>query len=203
MSEDASQESAGVEYRFPLQKHVFEPLEDGDLVLLEKGDHYSIYDAGVKSYGACRALVQSSIEPISLGREMAPLMNTEALWNHIDVQGVRILRDSPIEIYVYNWITRAQGDMIFDVGVILEADYEMDELPKALKIKSYPAMKFASLIYIGPFPHQSNSGWQHIRWDARAAEKGLRYNEKMYRELYHKYDYDQFQHVTEIQISID
>lgn len=203
MSESDRQESTGIEYRFPLRKHVFEPLADGSLVLLEKGDYYEIYDAGVKLYAPCQALVQSSDEPISLGREMAPLMNTEALWNYINVHDIRILEDSPVEIYVYNWITQAQGDMIFDVGVILEADYEPVELPEALKVKSYPAMKFASLIYIGPFPHQSNSGWQHIRWSDRAAAKNLHYNEDVYRELYHKFDYDQFQHVTEIQISID
>lgn len=203
MSESFHQENTGIAHRFPLRRHVFEPLDDGRLVLLEKGDHYEIYDVGVKSYDSYRALVQSSNEPISLGREMAPLMNTEALWDYINVHGVKILEDSPVEIYVYNWITQAQGDMIFDVGVILEEDYEPDELPLTLKIKAYPAMKFASLLYIGPFPHQSNSGWQHIRWDERAAAKSLHYNEDLYRELYHKFDYDQFQHITEIQISID
>lgn len=203
MSIAPQHESTPLEFAFPLRSHVFDRLKDGSMVLLEKGDHYEIYDAGVKSYGSCRALVQSSVTPIALGRDMRPFMDTEDLWNYVDEYDVAILDDSPVEIYVYDWITKAQGEMIFDVGVILKADANPEELPPNFLVKSYQAMRFASLVYIGPFPHQSNSGWEHIRWDERAAEKDLRYNEDIYRELYHHFDYEEFQHVTEIQISVD
>lgn len=182
---------------------VIQALESDSLKLLEEGKHYRIYDAGVKNVASFQAIIQSSQTPIALGAEMRPYMDTKRLWTFVRERSLEIHQDSPAEIYVYNWVTRAQGQMIFDVGAIVPMTTVIDDLPNWLQLKVYPATKVASLIYVGPFPHQPHSGWDRIRWTERAAEKGLIYNEVMYREFYHRYEYSNNQHVTEIQISID
>ena len=182
---------------------VLKGIDKGIFEVLESGETYSIYLAGVKRYGDSTLIVQSSNTPISLGREMLPLMNTENFWKYIGNHEIEPLQDSPKEIYLYNWIGKAQGKMIFDVGVAVRKPVDPMELPDWLKIKTYEAMKFFSLIYVGPFPHEQGSGWANIRWEDRAKEFGHTYDERLYRELYHRYDYLNFQHVTEVQISIE
>ena len=184
-------------------KTVLQAIEKNDLQILESGTTFTIYDAGVKRYREFTALVQSSNEPISLGAEMRPYMDTQRFWAFVRENEVNIPEDSPQEIYVYNWIEKAQGKMIFDVGVRMLDSALKNPLPKWLQIKSYEPMKFASLVYVGPFPHQNDSGWEKIRWEERAKEKGCVYDERMYRELYHRYDFQKNQHVTEIQISVE
>ena len=178
-------------------------IEQKQLIELESGPTYTIYDAGIKHYSELTALVQSSKAPISLGAEMRPYMDTQRFWSFVRRNGVSIQEDSPQEIYVYNWQGRAQGKMIFDVGVPILNEQISTVLPKWLQVKRYPAMKFSSLIYVGPFPHQEGSGWERIRWEDRAREKGCVYDERVYRELYHEYDFQNNQHITEIQISIE
>ena len=182
---------------------VIQATETGELPILASGPTYKIYDAGVKRYVALTALVQSSKTPISLGAEMRPYMDTQRYWKFVRSNGIAIPEDSPQEIYVYNWIEKAQGKMVFDVGAQV-GDKEADRtFPKWLQIKSYKPMKFASLVYVGPFPHQEGSGWEEIRWEDRARDKGCVYDERMYRELYHRFDYQKYQHITEIQISVE
>lgn len=130
-------------------------------------------------------------------------MNTQGLMNYVHEKKILILKDSPSEIYIYNWIGKAQGKMIFDVGVAIVKTGRRQDLLESLEVKTYPSMKFASLFYVGPFPHQKGSGWEHIRWEDRAKEKGRVYDERVYRELYHTYDYENFQHITEIQIRVE
>ena len=198
----ACEESKVVEKRSLSSSEVTHAIETGEYKLLASEPTYKIYDAGVKQYDAITALVQSSNTPISLGAEMRPYMDTERFWIFVRSNDVRFRDDSPQEIYVYNWIERAQGKMIFDVGIPIH-EKELDkELPNWLQIKSYKPMKFASLVYVGPFPHQDGSGWEEIRWEDRARDKGCVYDERVYRELYHRYDYQKYQHITEIQISI-
>ena len=55
---------------------VLQAVEKNELEILESGATFKIYDAGVKRYGEFNALVQSSNEPISLGVEMRPYMDT-------------------------------------------------------------------------------------------------------------------------------
>lgn len=181
---------------------VLEGIDEGKFELLDSSPTYSIYLAGVKHYRAPTLLVQSSKTPISLGREMLPLMNTEKFWEYIGDHNIEVLSDSPKEIYLYNWIEKAQGKMIFDVGVAMQNPVKQLDLPDWLTVKTYPAMKFFSLIYVGPFPHEQGSGWENIHWEDRAQKYGHSYDERLYRELYHRYDYENFQHITEIQISI-
>ena len=178
-------------------------IEQKQLIELESGPTYKIYDAGIKRYSELTALVQSSKTPISLGAEMRPYMDTQRFWSFVRSNGVSIHEDSPQEIYVYNWQGKAQGEMIFDVGVPILIEQITTTLPNWLEVKRYPAMKFSSLIYVGPFPHQEGSGWARIRWEDRAREKGCVYDERVYRELYHEYDFQNNQHITEIQISIE
>lgn len=182
---------------------VLRALELDELPVLASGPTFKIYDAGVKQYGVLTALVQSSNEPISLGEEMRPYMDTERFWTFVRSNSVTIPDDSPQEIYVYNWIEKAQGKMIFDVGVPTRDEKIDRPLPNWLRVKSYGPMKYASLVYVGPFPHQEGSGWEEIRWEDRARDKGCVYDERVYRELYHQYDYQRNQHITEIQISVE
>lgn len=182
---------------------VLDAIEKKELQILESGTSFTIYEAGVKRYGEFTALVQSSDEPISLGAEMRPYMDTQRFWTYVRNNDVKIPDDSPQEIYVYNWIEKAQGKMIFDVGVPIRSQLRDKSLPKWLQLKTFEPMKYASLVYVGPFPHQEGSGWEEIRWEDRAKSKGCVYDERMYRELYHRFDYQNNQHVTEIQISVE
>ena len=182
---------------------VIQATADDALQVLESGPTYKIYDAGVKQYDELTALVQSSNAPISLGAEMRPYMDTQRLWTFFRNNDITRQDDPPEEIYVYNWIEKAQGKMIFDVGIPIRKKEAGKTLPNWLQIKTYKPMKFASLVYVGPFPHQEGSGWEKIRWEDRAREKGCIYDELMYRELYHRYDFTKNQHITEIQISIE
>ena len=173
--------------------------------VLERGEHYAIYDAGAKTYPATTFLVQTSFEPINLGAEMQPFLDTTRLRQFIEANDIPVKAEAPAEVYLYNWVDGAQGAMVFDVGVVVE-DYIAD-IPRAtgFVVKRYPAMKFASLVYEGSFPHEPDSGWDRIRWEDRAKAQGHVYTERLYRELYHSYDYagTPRRHVTEIQIQIE
>ena len=181
-------------------------VRGGLLEPVQKGEHFAIYDVGVKEYPGVTFLVQSSLvqssgQPINLGQEMLPYMDTANLWDFLGTTGVEREDDTPSEVYLYNWIEGAQGPMVFDVGVVVEDGTEVDPA-SGFEIKRYPATKFASLIYEGPFPHEPDSGWQQLRWEERAKEKGLVYTERLYRELYHAFDHQTRQHITEVQIEI-
>lgn len=187
----------------PSSSKVIQAIEENDLKLLDSGPTYKIYDAGVKQYGELRALVQSSNTPISLGAEMRPFIDTQRLWTFFRDSDLSLQDDSPEEIYFYNWVEKAQGKMIFDVGFAIREQAVDKTFPGWLQVKTYQPMKFVSLVYVGPFPYQEGSGWEKIRWEDRAREKGCVYDERLYRELYHKYDFPTNQHITEIQISIE
>ncbi len=182
---------------------VIAAVRDGALEVLEQNEHYAIYDAGVKIYAPTTFLVQSSGDPIGLGADMQPYMDTAKLWGFINAANVPIKDDTPVEVYLYNWTQRTQGPMVFDVGVVLEDNAETVVNDHGFVVKRYPAMKFASLIYVGPFPHEANSGWQQIRWEEQARANGHVYTQDLYRELYHLFDYDSKRHITEVQISIE
>lgn len=175
------------------------------LPVLEQGDHYTIYDGGVKAYPATTFLVQSSGEPIELGAAMQPLMDTARLRRFIETHDVPLAANAPAEVYLYNWVDGAQGAMVFDVGVVVEDGIVDVDPATGFVVKRYPPTKFASLIYEGPFPHEEGSGWHRIRWEERAKAAGHVYTERLYRELYHRYDYANAprRHVTEIQIEIE
>ncbi len=176
-------------------------VRGGLLEPVEQGEHFAIYDLGVNEYPPATFLVQSSGQPISLDKAMLPYMDTANLWDFLRASGLEPMDDTPSEVYLYNWIEGAQGPMIFDVGVVVEDGTEVDPA-SGFELKRYPAMKFASLIYEGPFPHEPDSGWQQLRWEERAQEKGLVYTERLYRELYHVFDHQTRQHITEVQIEI-
>ena len=176
-------------------------VRGGLLEPAEQDEHFTIYDLGVKEYPPATFLVQSSVLPINLGQDMTPYMDTAELWDFIRANQVKLKDDTPSEVYLYNWIEGAQGPMVFDVGVVVAEGTEIDP-GSGFEIKRYPAMKFASLIYEGPFPHEPNSGWQQLRWEERAKEKGLVYTERLYRELYHAFDHETHRHITEVQIEI-
>ena len=173
--------------------------------LLEQGEHYAIYDAGVKAYPATSFLVQTSGEPINLGADMQPFLDTTRLREFIAANDIPVKADAPREVYLYNWMDGAQGAMVFDVGVVVEDHIGEPSAAAGFVVKRYPAMKFASLVYEGAFPHEPDSGWDRILWEDRAKARGHVYTERLYRELYHSYDYagTPRRHVTEVQIEIE
>ena len=93
--------------------------------------------------------------------------------------------------------------MVFDVGVVVEDDVEDVDNESGFIVKRYPPMKFASIVYHGPFPFEPMSGWGNIHWEQRAKDKGLVCTDRLYRELYHLYDWENKWHVTEVQIEIE
>ncbi|MEM7362613.1 MAG: GyrI-like domain-containing protein [Pseudomonadota bacterium] len=172
------------------------------LPIAEDNPHYIIFAVQVRQYPSTRLLVQSSVAPIELGREMSPYMETQALHGFVRAHQVELAQDAPQEMYIYNWVEKAQGPMVFDVGVPIADDAIVPEDDRFF-VKTYPPIKVASIIYEGPFPYQEMSGWDHIQWEQRSYQAGHVYTHRVYRELYHAYDFDDNRHVTEIQIEIE
>lgn len=184
-------------------RQVIEAVQSGAMPKVEDNPHYAIYDCVVKECPAATFFVQTSGTPINLGKEMLPLMNTEKLWSFIDEHDVPRRDDTPMEVYLYHWTERAQGPMVFDVGVVVEDDFEGVDNNDGFVVKRLPPLKVASIVYHGPFPHQPMSGWGNIEWEQRAREKGFVYTERLYRELYHSYDWESHWNITEIQIEVE
>ena len=181
-----------------------ELVNAGALTPIARGERFAIYDLGVKAYPRATFLVQSSVTPINLGAEMSSLMDTAGLWAAIRENDIRVLQQSPTEVYLYNWVDGAQGAMVFDVGVVVPSEF--DAAPPGLLLRNVGPLKMASLLYVGPFPHDPDTGWQELRWEERARNAGHKYTERLYRELYHHFDYTPSgnrQHVVEVQIEIE
>ncbi len=197
------------ETHYPLRitmktSHVLSIVDQKKYQVAETGEEYIITVPVVKYYQPTQFLVKSSPEPIQLGTEMLPYMELDDL--RFFMKKYQIVRgfDTPEEIYLYNWVDEAQKAMIFQTGVVVN-QVNTNTLPSTkFKLVHLPALKVCSILYIGPFPYQKNSGWQKINWERRATEAGYKYTEVLYRELYHRYDFGgRNQHVTEIEISID
>ncbi len=135
---------------------------------------------------------------------MLPYMQLDDLRDFMDKYQIARGADTPEEVYLYNWVDKAQGAMIFQTGFVVNRVNINAVSPTTFKLVQLPDLKVCSILYIGPFPYQKNSGWGKIAWERRAAEAGYKYTEVLYRELYHRYDFGgKNQHVTEIEISID
>ena len=169
----------------------------------ESGGNYIVTQPVVKYYQPTRLLVKSSPQPIDLGPEMFPYMELSDLRAFMSRHQIRKASDTPAEVYLYNWVDGAQGAMIFQTGCVVDQVNPDLVSSTAFRLVQLPALKVCSILYIGPFPYQKNSGWGQIDWERRAAEAGYKYTEVLYRELYHRYDFGgNNQHVTEIEISI-
>ena len=183
-------------------RQVIQAVQNGSLTVIEDNPYYKIYDCVVKEYPAWKLFVQTSGEPISLGSAMLPLLDTQQLRQFAEAHGLVRRDNTPLEIYCYHWVERAQGPMVFDVGFVVNDDCQVMANEHGFVCKDLPPLKVASIIYQGPFPHEPMSGWGNIEWERRAQEKGLVYTERLYRELYHAYDFEHSQHITEIQMAI-
>ncbi len=182
---------------------IIDSVREGRVKMVEETEYYGISECVVREYPAATFLVRTSRQPIDLGKEMLPFMDTSEFWKFVMRHKIQSKADSPKEVYLFNWVDKAQGPMIFDVGIMVDGEIEVPPNDKDYVLKKYGPLKVASIIYRGPFPHQKNSGWQRIHWEERAKEKGLKYTETLYRELYHHYDFENNQHITEIQIEIE
>ena len=67
----------------------------------------------VKEYPAATCFAQSSGTSINLGQEMLPFMETDKLWDFVNEHNISRKDNSPVEAYLYNWIEKAQGPMVF------------------------------------------------------------------------------------------
>jgi hypothetical protein len=182
---------------------LIESVRSGTLAVIEDNPHYRIFDCTVKAAPAWRLLVRSSVELITLGQPMLEFMETGPLHQFAEDHGIERRDATPLEVYVFNWVARAQGPMVFDVGFPVDDACEPPVNDHGFIVKDYPAMKVASIVYEGPFPHEPMSGWGNIEWERRAREKGLVYTERVYRELYHACDFEGHRHITEIQLEIE
>lgn len=182
---------------------IIKAVKKGQVHMVEQTEHYAVSESIVKTYSAATFLVRTSRTPINLGKEMLPFMDTEAFHNFVTQHKIQAKVDSPQEVYLYNWTHKAQGPMIFDVGIQVDDAVQLPSNDKDYILKTYSPLTVASIIYVGPYPHQENSGWHRIHWEERAKEKGFKYTEKLYRELYHHYDFENHQHITEVQIEIE
>lgn len=184
--------------------HVLSLVDQKKYQVAEAGEEYIITAPVVKYYQPTQFLVKSSSEPIQLGAEMLPYMQLDDLRDFMDKYQIARGADTPEEVYLYNWVDKAQGAMIFQTGFVVNRVNINAVSPTTFKLVQLPDLKVCSILYIGPFPYQKNSGWGKIAWERRAAEAGYKYTEVLYRELYHRYDFGgKNQHVTEIEISID
>ena len=184
--------------------HVLSIVDQKKYQVAEAGEEYIITAPVVKYYQPTQFLVKSSPKPIQLGAEMLPYMELDDLRSFMDKHQIVRVSDTPEEVYLYNWLNEAQGAMIFQTGFVVNQVNANTVLSPKFRLVQLPALKVCSILYIGPFPYQKNSGWGKINWERRTAEAGYKYTEVLYRELYHRYDFEgKNQHVTEIEISID
>ena len=163
----------------------------------------AIAEPVIKQYPAMTVLVQSSVEPIELGQAMLQYMETQALRDWMEQRGIASRENWPLELYLYNWVERAQGPMIFDVGYVVDDATEIPDGDHGYLLKRYPAVKVASITYRGPFPYEEGSGWGRLDWEGRSKRAGHVYTERLYRELYHHYDWQDSRHITEIQLAVE
>ena len=112
-------------------------IPKGELELLECEPTFKIYEADVKDHQELIVLVHSGKKAISLGSEMIPDLNTERLWKFVRENNITLHENIPQEVYLYNWMGRVQGTMIFDVGVVLEDEKISAQVPAWLEIKTF------------------------------------------------------------------
>jgi hypothetical protein len=187
-----------------LSSAVLHAVRGGQLSWAVTTDHFAISEPVARSRPAASFLVRSSGVPITLGNPMTPFMNTRPLRQFMKTHGISALADTPQDVWLYHWVEKAQGPMIFEVGVVVDEALVCPENDQGFCIRRLPPSRFSSIIYKGPFPSEPNSGWSQIDWAGRAKAGGFVYTEKLYRELYHHYDHDHTHaHVTEIEISIE
>ena len=181
---------------------VLEQVDAGNLDLLEQGSHHVICQPVLKEYGPSEYLVKTSGDPINPGDERLPYMDLTDLREFMARHGVEKAGDSPDEIHLYNWVEHSNGPMIFQTGFFVDYINEHLLLETPYELISLPPLKMCSMLYVGPFRWQENSGRDHIRIEEIAANAGLVHTEKLYRELRHRHDWTNNLHVVEIEISV-
>ena len=105
-------------------------------------------------------------------------------------------------MHIYNLVEKAQGPMVCDLDVSL-ADHAIVLEDDRFFVKTCPPINVAGIIYEGAFPYKETRGWDHIHWEQRSYKAGHVYTHKVYRELYHAYDFYDNRYVTEILIEIE
>jgi hypothetical protein len=148
-----------------------------------ESEHFAISQPVLKRYPPVTLLVQGSRQPINLGEEMAPYTKLIALREFAGEHQIETVGNAPT-VWLYQWVSRAQGPMIFETGFVVPDGSRCPENPQGYRMKHLGPLKVCSIVYRGPYPAEPNSGWNQIRWAERAKERGFAYTERLYRELY-------------------
>lgn len=178
-------------------------VEDGQFSITHQSEKATIFECRIQQYAPWKMLLQSSLEPISPGNERLPFMETDGLSAFAKEFGFFRRPETPLEVYSYYWSNSDETEMIFEVGFAVQnfiPDYPKD---RGYLVKEISALKMASIIYQGSFPHEADSAFEQVKINERAKERGLKATGKLYRELYHKYDFENKQHIVEFQIEIE
>ena len=93
----------------------------------EIGETYAIGPVITKRYPAATYLVQSTLTPVALGKELGAWIDGAALRAFMEDHGLEARPHTPQEVYLFNWVERAQGPVVFEVGYEVEPDLEADE----------------------------------------------------------------------------
>jgi hypothetical protein len=166
-------------------------------------ESFAISEPVSRTYPPVTLLVQGSPQPINLGREMSPYTRLDDIRSFAREHGIDQLANTPT-VWLYQWVSRAQGPMIFETGFVVLEGTQCPENAQGYRIKRLSPIKVCSIVYRGPYPSEPDSGWDQIRWAERAKENGFEYTEKLYRELYFREGKDKSkrQRITVVEISI-
>lgn len=181
---------------------VLEEVDSGNLDLLQQTEHYVICQPVLKEYLPSEYLVKSSGTPIHTRDERLPYMDLTDLREFMTRHNLEKSGDSPEEVHLYNWVDRAEGPMVFQTGFFV--DYINDHLlhDSPYELVCQPPLKMCSMLYVGPLRWQDHSGLNKVPIEEVAADAGLVYTERLYRELRHRFDWNHNLHVVEIEISV-
>lgn len=178
-------------------------LQDGQFPIIQRFERATLFAQPPHEHPPCKLLIQSSIEPISPGNERLPFMETDDLRSFAKEYGFFRRPETPLEIYSYHWTNPEQTQMIFEVGFVVQNYVPEHARDRGYLVKESRALKMASVIYQGPFPHEAGSAFDQVKINERVKEQGLKATGKLYRELYHRYDFEQQQHIVEFQVEIE
>ena len=146
-------------------------------------ESFAVSEPVATTYPPVTLLVQGSLRPINLGREMSAYTSLDDVRAFAREHGIDPVADTPT-VWLYQWVSRAQGPMIFETGFVVPDGTQCPQNARGYRIKQLGPVRVSSIVYRGPYRAEPGSGWDQIRWAERAKEKGFEYTEQLYRELY-------------------
>lgn len=191
---------------------------DGEIELAKSTDHYSYSHVSVKSHPGCVLGLVRSTEGIDFPQMAEYFGQVDALEAWLDRFEAKRADDAPYMWLYYNDADQppdpggnpVRAPFFFQVATVLTRDnypgFERSANAGEFAIAQLRALRVASVIYKGSFPHQDNSGFTEacMTLVTQAETMGYRPSRTLYRELYHHTDHaDPTQSICEIQIEIE